>query len=365
MWDMSSEHEIVVVGAGVIGLALARELAGRGARVTVLERERPGAGATRAAAGILSPTDPHEWVGVLGDFNRDAIAGWGAWQAELGDETGLPTGYEQRGELRVGPPGERFVAATREGASAAGWAWEPVDADGLRALEPGLAADGLEGVRLPGTAGVVTDRLVAALEASCRGRGVDVRAGCVAAAVDERARALVLEGGERIAYGELVLATGAWTSAWAPGRARPAIRPVLGENVLVRGEGLCAIPIRSSRGSIVPRADGTYHVGTTVLEHGFQDEPSVGSVRRILENAMRLLPALADAGFVEARSGLRPMSADGLPVLGPAGDGIAVATGHGREGIIHAPLTAQVVAAGVLDGDWSGVPEAFRPSADR
>jgi glycine oxidase len=355
--------EIVVAGAGVIGLALARELAGGGARVTVLERGRAGRGATWAAAGILSPTDPREWGGGLGAFNAGAIAAWPEWQARLAGETGLDTGFERRGELRVGPPGEPFVTATREGARRAGWPCEELDADALRAAEPGLAADGLEGVHLPGTAGVQTDALTAALLASCRARGVRLREGCAVTALD--AEAAVLAGGERVRFERFVLATGAWSSAWAGDLVRPAVRPVLGESIVLRAEGICRVPVRSSRGSVVPRRDGTYHVGTTVREQGFQDAPSVASVRRVLDNATRLFPALDGALLVGARSGLRPMSADGLPIMGPVGGGVVLATGHGREGIIHAPATARLIAAGILGGEWDAIPAAFRPSAER
>ncbi|MEA2279672.1 MAG: glycine oxidase [Solirubrobacteraceae bacterium] len=355
--------EIVVAGAGVIGLAVARELAGGGARVTVLERCRAGRGATWAAAGILSPTDPHEWGGALGAFNAGAIATWPGWQAELAGETGLDTGFEQRGELRVGPPGERFVAATRDGARLAGWACEELDADALRAAEPGLAADGLEGLRLPDTAGVRTDALTAALLASCRARGVRLREGCAVTALERQAA--VLAGGERVRFERFVLATGAWSSAWAGDLVRPVVRPVLGESVVLRADGICALPVRSSRGSVVPARDGTYHVGTTVRELGFQDAPSVASVRRLLDNATRLFPALDDALLVGARSGLRPMSADGFPIMGPVDGGVVLATGHGREGIIHAPATARLIAAGILGGEWDAIPAAFRPSAER
>jgi glycine oxidase len=348
--------EIVVAGAGVIGLAAARELAGGGAHVTVLEAGRAGRGATWAAAGILSPSDPHEWTGGLGAFNAAAIALWPGWQAELAEETGLDTGFERRGELRVGPPGERFVEATREGARLAGWPIEELDADGLRAAEPNLRAEGLAGIHLPHTAGVRTDALTAALLASCAQRGVSLREGATVGGVEPRAA--VLTSGERVRADRVVIAAGAWSGAFA--FVRPPVRPVLGESIVLRAHDVCRIPVRSSAGSVVPRSDGTYHVGTTVRERGFQSRPSVASVRRVLDNATRLFPQLDEAELVGARSGLRPVSADGLPVIGPTGTAV-VATGHGREGIIHAPETARLVARGVLDDDWSGVPDAFRP----
>lgn len=350
--------DVVVAGGGVVGLAVARELAGRGARVVVCERGAPGGGATWASAGILSPTAPHEWEGALGAFNAAAIGAWPAWADALADETGVPSGLERRGELRVGAPGERFLVATERGAAAAGWACERVDA---REVEPALAADGLDVLHLPGSAGVATDVFVRALLASCAARGVEVRTG--AEVVHVASGVVELRGGERLACGTVVVATG----AWVPAPLDPAlVRPVLGESLIVRpgaGAGAPRVPIRSSAGSVVPRADGTAWLGTTVLDRGFQAAPSLGSVAAIAANATRLVPALRDAAFAEARSGLRPVSADGLPLLGPAREAeprLVLATGHGREGIIHAPPTATLLADGVLDGAWAAIPPALR-----
>jgi glycine oxidase len=202
---------------------------------------------------------------------------------------------------------------------------------------------------------VRTDALTAALLAACAQRGVRIHEGAAVAGVEPQAA--VLETGDRVRADRVVIATGAWSAGFA--FVRPAVRPVLGESLVLRAHDVCRIPVRSSAGSVVPRSDGTYHVGTTVRERGFQSLPSVGSVRRVLENATRLFPLLDEAELVGARSGLRPMSADGLPVIGPTGTAV-LATGHGREGIIHAPETARLVARGVLADDWSEVPASFR-----
>lgn len=362
--------DVVVVGAGVIGLAVARELAGRGASVTVLEREDgPGRGATRAAAGILSPTDPHEWDGGLGDVTRSAIAGWPAWAAALGDETGEDPGFERRGELRLGAAADDpFLAATRAGAAAAGWRCEPVGAHELAELEPELAPDaGRVGLHLPDTAAVNVDRLVPALVRACQQAGVTIITGREVERLDAAAGTVTTTDGERLASDRLVIATGAWSGRWAPEAVRPPVRPVLGEAVILRSPDrvLCRHTVRTGRGSVVPRADSSYWAGTTVLERGFQEAPSAASVRAILAHAAGLLPAADAALVVEARSGLRPVSADGRPLVGDVAPRVVVATGHGREGIIHAPACARAVADGLLDGDWSDVPPSFRPSAAR
>ena len=185
--------------------------------------------------------------------------------------------------------------------------------------------------------------------------------------VDPAARTLRLSGGGTLGAGTLVLAGGAWMGQpWVPAAIRPPVAPVLGEAlVLAVDEPVCGRMIRTAEGSIVPRPDGTVYAGTTVRERGFQRHVDLGSIRSVAARAAALLPALDGARFVEARAGLRPRSADGLPFVGPVHDGVVLAAGHGREGIIHAPLCAEGVARGVLDGDWGAVPDTFRPAPER
>ena len=359
--------DVLIVGAGAIGLATARALAHGGASVVVVDRGAPGGGATRAAGGILSPTDPAEWAAPLGPYNLAAIARWPGWAAGLAEETGRDSGHDVPGELRLTRTGarveEEFVAAASAGAAAAGWAQRAIGADELRALEPGLAA-GAGALHLPGTAAVRVDALVAALLAACAGLGVELVRGDVTGIGDG---AVTLAGGGTLGAGTLVLAGGAWLrEPWVPEAIRPPVVPILGEAlVLAPAEPVCTHIIRTTQGSIVPRADGTVYTGTTMRERGFQRHADLGSVRAIAARAAALLPALDGARFVEARAGLRPRSADGLPFVGPAAAGIVLAGGHGREGIIHAPLCADGVARGVLDGDWGLVPDAFRPAPER
>ena len=361
--------DVLIVGAGIIGLATARACAAGGAAVRVVDRAAPGGGATRAAGGILSPTDPAEWAAPLGPYNLAAIARWPAWAAALTAETGLDSGRDVLGELRLARTDARveqaFVAASAAGAAAGGWEHRTVGAAELRRLEPGLAA-GDTALHLPGTAAVRVDALVRALVASCAALGVEMLDGDVTG-VDPAARTLALAGGTTLGAGTIVLAGGAWMQQpWVPAAIRPPVAPVLGEAlVLAVDEPVCAHMIRTAGGSIVPRSDGSVYVGTTVRERGFQRHVDLGSVRAVAARAVALLPALEGARFVEARSGLRPRSADGLPFVGPALDGVVLAGGHGREGIIHAPLCADGVARGVLDGDWGLVPATFRPAPER
>jgi glycine oxidase len=362
------DADVLVVGAGVIGLTIARAVARGGGSVTVVDPAEPGSGATRAAAGILSPTDPHEWAEPLGPYNLAAIVAWPGWAAELAAETGADAGYDPMGELRVGgEDGEAFLAASLEGARAGGLTCEPVDAAALRALEPGLAPPpGGTALHFPHSAAVRVDALVPALASACEGAGVRFVRDAVTA-IDLARPAVRLSDGADAAAGALVLAGGAWMQqTWVPEEIRPPVRPVLGENLQVRPDApVVERMIRTPSGSIVPRRDGTVWLGTTVRERGFQPRPGLGSVRGIANRAAALLPALDDALFVEARSGLRPQSADGLPIVGPVRDRVVLAGGHGREGIMHAPQCAEQVARGLAEDRWDGVPDAFRPAPER
>ena len=359
--------DLVIVGGGMIGLAIAYEASARGVAIEVVERGRLGSGAAvRAAAGVLSPSDPCEWDGDLGRYNAEAIALWPAWAEALERDAERPSGFRRLGELRVGDAEhEEFVEAAVRGAERFGWRCERVDAADVERLAPGVRVDDHPAVHLADAAAVDTGLLVEALAAACERRGVTITTGVaverVARGSDGRHEVELSDGSRRSAE-HVVVSTGAWLSKLWPGGA---VRPMLGESLLVRtpdgsGPGLM---VRSPRGSIVPRGEGRYWLGTTLLDRGFQAYPSLGSVSEIAANAIRLVPKLAEAAFLEARSGLRPASPDGLPVLGRVDDGVVVAGGHGREGIIHAPLCARGVVAGVLDGDWSQVPGRFRPAA--
>ncbi len=378
--------DVVIVGAGVIGLTAARALARGGARVRVIDRGPAGAGSTQAAGAILSPTDPAEWAAPLGPYNVAAIERWPAWAAALADATGRDSGLDVPGELRLArtDADAAFVAAAAAGAAAAGWAHAALDAGDVRRREPGLAHAG-GALHLPGTAAVRVDALVAALVAACESLGVAfVRGEVTAAGGGARVRDSVTGGarvrgsvtggarvrlasGEELRAGTVLLAGGAWLGqAWVDPAVRPPVAPLLGEAiVLAPAAPVCTHVIRSTAGSIVPRADGTVYAGTTLRERGFQAGADLGSVRAVAERAVALLPALDGARFVAARAGLRPASADGRPFVGPAADGVVLAGGHGREGVIHAPLCADGLARGILDGDWSLVPDAFRPAPER
>lgn len=358
-------HDVVVVGGGAIGLAVARALDQAGARVAIVEQGGPGSGATWAAAGILSPTESAEWEGPLGKFNAEAIAYWDGWAAELEAEVGRSSGFERMGELRLADSFDSpFLVATEAGAPRFGWDAQRLAGDDV--ADFARDARGLEGkavLHLASMGVVNTDDLVEALTLSCARRGVELVADAAVAVSGGPASADVeLASGERRSAGRVVVAAGAWSGRLLETAGlNIQVVPLAGDSVVVRpGTAVRRDTLlRTESGSIVPRADGSWWLGTSVRDAGFDTAPELGAVARITATATDLVPQLAEARIESVRSGLRPRSVDGLPIVGKLTDSIALATGHGREGIIHAPLCAAGVALGLLDDDWSRVPRAF------
>ncbi|MGH2906548.1 MAG: NAD(P)/FAD-dependent oxidoreductase [Solirubrobacterales bacterium] len=356
--------EYLVVGGGVVGLWSALELASAGASVTVVERSTPGAGATRAAAGILSPTDPPEWQGPLGEFNRAAIADWPECARELEARAGAESGYSRRRELRIGDLESDFVSAASNKGAEFGFEVRVLTRDEASDLAPG--AELTDACLLLEPSGSVrTEALVDALTRACRSAGVESVTAEVSR-IDPAPDAVRLElaDGSELAAENVLVATGAWSGAEGLLDFVPPVSPLVGDGVVLRADVDASFPLlRTEAGSIVPRDDGTVWVGTSKREAGFSTEPDSGTIQTILDRAFAICPSLREAAVERTVAGPRPMSRDGLPFVGPLGERVVLATGHGREGIIHAPLTAKAIARGMSSGDWSSIPAEFRPDA--
>jgi glycine oxidase len=362
--------DAVFVGGGVIGLACAWRAAQRGARVAVLERGEPPAGATRVAAGMLAP------VGELAfgepqllELTLAAARLYPDFVAELETATGKSTGFERLGALHVAL--DRDEAAQLRRVHDLQRSLE-LEAEWLaprrcRDLEPGLTPSFHGGVLASGEAAVDPRALTEALVSACAGEGVEIRAGCEViggvfaqerlAGVRVRKRADIdrehytstASDGEFHA-GQVVLASGAWSGAanWLPEQARPQVRPVKGQVLELRargGERLTQRILASERVYLVPRPDGRLIAGATVEEQGFDTAVTAGGVHELLREAYRLLPDVAEMELLDAMAGLRPGTPDNLPLVGPGAiDGLLLATGHYRNGILLAPLAAERIA---------------------
>ncbi|HYY82242.1 MAG TPA: glycine oxidase ThiO [Actinomycetes bacterium] len=364
--------DVVVVGGGAIGLGVAWRAAQAGMAVTVVD-EAPGRGASWAAAGMLAPvTEVHYGEQALLALNLEAAARWPAFAEELEQAAGRPVGYRRCGTLTVARDADDNAALEdlyrfqRD----CGLQVERLAGRDCRRLEPGLAPRVRGGVLAAGDHQVDNRALVVALLAACDRAGVTTRPGRVAEVrtAGGRVSGVTLAGGEALAAGTVVLAAGCWSGALGGLAAEllSPVRPVKGQLLHLRGpagQPLCQRNVRGLEAYVVPRADGRVVVGATVEERGFDTRVTAGAVHDLLHAAAELLPDVAELELVEAVAGLRPGSPDNAPLLGPAGpDGLLVATGHYRNGILLTPVTAAAVAELLAGGP---VPEAIAPFSPR
>ena len=359
---------VAVIGAGVSGLGIAWRLASAGCPVTVFERGEAGRGASWAAAGMLAAgleAEPGE--DRLLALNLEAQRLWPDFREELEAASGTGVGYRDDGTLAV--------AITRDDVERLRFAFEfqrdcGIQLEWLSGLEarrlephlrPGLAA----AVLSPNDHQVDSRRLVLALQQAFLAAGGVLREQVEVRAVDVeggRARGVIVDG-ERCAADVVVLAGGAWSAGLEglPAAARPPVRPVKGQMLALRmdlQQPLLRHVLWAPKGYLVPKADGRLIVGGTVEERGFDPDLTAGGVLALLEAAWRALPTIEELPIDELWTGFRPTSRDDAPILGPTPvEGLFVATGHHRNGILLTPLTALAVSEAILSGR---VPEVIR-----
>ncbi|GIH20876.1 glycine oxidase ThiO [Rugosimonospora africana] len=353
---MGSTADVVVVGAGVIGLSVAWRCAQRGLTVTVVDPQ-PGSGASWTAAGMLAPvTELHYEGRSLLALNQDSAARYPGFVAELADLVGLDVGYARCGTVQAAWDAADLAALRDLHAfqAALGVESRMLTARELREAEPGLAA-GLPGGLWAADDHQIDNRLLhGALARAVAVAGVrEIRARVGGWLVDgDRVTGVRTGDGQAVRAGTTVLAAGAWsaTIGTLPAGALPPVRPVKGQTLRLRGPaGLLAHVVRGAvRGNpvyLVPRGDGSLVVGASSEEAGFDLSPRAGAVYELLRDAQLLVPALGEVRFEEVSTSVRPGSPDNLPMIGASAlDGLIVATGHYRNGILLAPLTADAVA---------------------
>jgi glycine oxidase len=346
--------DFVVIGAGIHGCATALRLAQAGAHVVVLERSVPGAEASSAAGGILSPGVEAHHGGALLALAQDSLRRWPDFAAELTSATGIDLAWRAAGTLRVAFDAEQEAAGRADLPRLAGLgidsAW--LEAAELRALEPAIAAAAHGGLLFQGEAVVDPKPLLRALAAAATTAGVRFVTGEVQRIAIENGRvAGVDRASGRLTAGAVLLAAGAWAGL-VEGCGLPvgAVRPVRGQMVvLATRPGLVGRVVFTPRGYLVPRPDGRILCGSTMEEAGFEKAVTAEGLRRILDMAVEAVPALAPAPYVDSWSNFRPATADGLPILGPGKvPGLFYSTGHHRHGILLAPASADLVAAALL-----------------
>ena len=358
----NNRHDAIVVGAGIVGLACAWRAAERGLDVLVIERDRPGAGASNVAAGMLAPVSETTWgQDRLLELGLASHRLWPQFAAELSAAGGQEVGYFQIGTLHIALDGDeaaewrrRFELMRSHGLEA-----EWLSPSACRDLEPGLAPGGRGGVHAPHEAAVDPRETIAALVPAFEAAGGRIEIAEVTGGVMDGGRLAgvrTADGAEHHAR-SVVLAAGSWSAAeWLPAEARPPIRPVKGQILTLAGprdHPVCERIVGGERCYCVPRPDGRLVVGATVEELGFDTRVTAGGVHEVLREAYRTLPEIAELELVEAIAGLRPTTPDNVPFIGPGAiEGLILATGHFRNGILLAPLTADLVVS-LLTGDRS------------
>jgi glycine oxidase len=364
-----STPDVLVVGGGVIGTAVAFALAGRGVRVTVLERGSAGRGTSAVAAGMLSPQAEAEGPSPFLDFGLACRARYGDWVREVSAAATMPIDYRPTEVLNLALTAERVteLKARRDWQRPLGLRAEWLSGDEARRLEPILAA-GLPGaLLLPEEAWVDAASLATALVAAASRRGVRFEEPvAVTSLVLSGGRVTgVLAGDRRLDAGAVVIAAGAWSSRIA-GLPLPLdwIEPRRGQILILRRPGPDLRHILYTHGAyVVPRAGGELIVGTTVEEAGYERVATAGGLRSIVTAVARYAPAIEEAAIVSVAAGLRPQSRDGMPLLGPHArlPGLVFATGHFRNGILLAPLSGELVAEAIVSGRTPDLLAPFLP----
>ena len=364
---------IAVIGAGIIGSAIAESLAARGARVTLYDMRRPGAGASQASAGVLCPFVEAKPGSPLLSLGAHSLGMWDSWVTQIRSRTSTPFHYDRSGTLEValGPDEAAHLKASSTWLTAEGVAHEWLQGAALRACEP-LIGDSAEAGLLITTHGFVqVSALIAALMDSARQQGCVCETPTEVLHVEQKKEAVRVRAANQpvsdgIEFDHVVIAAGPWSR-----RVRVAnepvfdVRPVRGQLLQLKwpDEHLPRRSVWGTRCYTVPWPDGSLLVGATVEDVGFDERSTVAGVRDLLDAVGDLLPGAWQASLEEVRVGLRPATADHLPLLGPLArfPRIVLATGHYRNGVLLAPYTADVVTRLILDGERDAMLDLTRP----
>jgi len=348
---MTHAPDVVVVGGGVIGCAVAYTLVAPGRSVLVVERGRVGGEASSAAAGVLSVASGTEEEGGRLAERQSSRARFPALVAALREETGIDVELVWCGvlELALSERDQRMQAERLGTRRAEGFRVEALDASAVRAAAPGVSPEVLGGLLFADDGRVGNVQLVQALAAAARRRGAEIREEVTVHAAERAGgRVARLRIGEAwVTPGIVVLAAGAWAGG-IPGLGEGiAVEPVRGQMLALRADAPHVGPVLfHADGCLVPCGHEVL-VGATVERAGFERVVTAAGLRALLAHVERIAPALLDAAVIRTWAGLRPHAPDGGPIVGRAADAsnLIIACGHYRNGILLAPETAERVRA--------------------
>ena len=363
-------HDAIVVGAGLVGSAIALRLAQEGLRIALLEKNVPGREASWAGAGMLSPAPDAPSSIPLVPLSRASLSLYPAFIAEIEEISGRRVAYRRDGaiELLFSTDAERDLSTLIALHHALSLPTEPLPLDEAAKMEPGLTRRAQAAAYFPYEACIDNRALMDALLAAVAVSGVRVFPAT-------SAREIVIDGGRcaglrtgdgtLLAAREVIVAAGAFSGLIEGLVPRLATRPIRGQMVALQSPQPIQHVVRCERGYIVPRDSATPQrliTGSTLEDAGFDKRVTAGAIEQILSTAQELIPALVDAEVTELWCGLRPDTPDHLPLLGPAGvEGLTIATGHYRNGILLTPVTAKLVREWVVEKRVSMDWEIFNP----
>lgn len=363
--------QVLIVGGGLIGLALARELHERDVEVVLLERDRIGQATSRVSAGMLSPDAEIGFEEIeLYHFSRESLRRWPAFAEDLEKETGLGCDYRTEGTLVVADDRDAVEIFRRifQFQQEQGCNVEWVTGRRARSIEPYLSPTLHGAIWAPDDHQVDPIRVLEALERSVRERGIEIHEQAEVAQIEPDAErpSVTLTDGRTFEADRVVVAAGPW-SPTIDGleEARPPVRAVKGQVLELKMKVPFDLThvVRGTRAYVVPKSDGRLLVGATSEEMGFDEEVTAGGIFQLLEGARDIVPGIDELEFLNADVGFRPASRDHMPLLGPSGlPGITYATGHYRHGVLLAPLSAEVVAEALVTGETSETMRPFLPA---
>jgi glycine oxidase len=366
--DKARVSDILIVGGGVIGLSIARALSKKGCgRITILERGEIGKEASFAAAGMLAPQAETDASDEFFHFCSESNASYPQFAEELRDETGVDIELDRSGTLYLAFTEHDSAEIRRryEWQKSARLEVEHLTAQETRKTEPFVSPDVLESLLFPNDRQVENRKLLHALRKFAEINGIGIRENTEVKnlSIDCGRITGVETGTEKFSAEIVVLATGAWTSLIkADSFFLPQIKPIRGQMMsFFNAQRMFSRVIYSPRGYLVPRADGRILAGATVEDAGFDKSVTDAGIALLRDHALEIAPSLVNLEIRESWANLRPFAADGLPVLGAiAGcENLFVATGHYRNGILLAPLTAKIMADKIVDGKDSDYLRSF------
>jgi glycine oxidase len=361
------KFDVAIAGGGVIGGAIALELSRAGMRVGVFDRQEPGKEASWASAGILSPAPESPAMFAMVPLGKMSLSLYPEFVARVEEISGKNTGFRANGTLEA-----LFSADSKAELSTIialhhglGLKAEPLRASEARELEPALSEDVEAAVLRPEECSVDNRALTSAVLEAARRSGAEIIPDHEIRAIwreEQRCAGLILQN-EKVEAKWTIVAAGCFSAAIDGVAAYAPVRPAKGQIVALRAEDVKMERVLwGEHIYLVPRNDGRILAGATVEYVGFDKRTTAGGIEKILSAAIGLAPGLANARIEESWAGLRPDSPDHLPILGPTDiDGLLMATGHFRSGILLTPITARLIREWIMEQHVSADWDRFSP----